>query len=412
MRYPGSLLLFIVLLLLPVILEGIGVARLIPILTYAYIMSIYALSFSLLLGYLGLLNFGHAIFFGLGAYVTTYQLIWLGIPYFPAIIVSASIGSLVGVAIAFIAKKAFRGVPFAFITLTLLLIVYFLYRRRELRAISGSEQGLIIQIPEVFTSTLIPIISILAFSIMLINTFILGSAGRLRLGDLHRFSPRRGRVFLQSSVLLVCLICIIYALALVSIITSIASRPGPFRISINIYIAALTILYLSYILLKELSYTPLTLAWIAVRDNEVRAETMGYNSFAMKTIALSISGALGAISGSLYILYSQGVNPDTTFSPLISVYGLIYSIIGGLYTMEGPIIGAILVTIVERYLSDYLGGWNMVVTGILFIVIMMLLPMGITPYLQAAWNKIYITMRLLTKIGIAKAIEKNEKDST
>lgn len=409
MRNPGSLLLFIALLILPIFLESIGVARLIPILTFAFIMSIYALSFSLLLGYLGLLNFGHAVFFGLGAYITTYQLMWLGIPYFLAIIVSASIGSLVGVAIAFITKKASRGVPFAFITLTLLLIVYFLYRRRELRAISGSEQGLIIQLPEVFTSTMIPIISILAFSIMLIRAFNRGFSNLTYLKSIDNFSPRRERTFPRSSLLLACIICIIYALALVFLISAIASRPGPFRISINIYIAVLTILYLIYISLKELSYTPLALAWIAVRDNEVRAETMGYNSFALKAIALSISGALGAISGSLYILYSQGANPDTTFSPLISVYGLVYSIIGGVYTIEGPIIGAILVVIVERYLSDYLGGWNMVVTGILFIAIIMLLPAGITPYLQAAWNKIHIVVHLSTKMDITKAFKENNR---
>jgi branched-chain amino acid transport system permease protein len=129
----------------------------------------------------------------------------------------------------------------------------------------------------------------------------------------------------------------------------------------------------------------------------------------LKAIALSISGAIGAISGSLYILYSQGANPDTTFSPLISVYGLVYSIIGGVYTIEGPIIGAILVVIVERYLSDYLGGWNMVVTGILFIAIIMLLPAGITPYLQAAWNKIHIVVRLSTKMDITKAFKENNR---
>jgi len=249
MRNPASLLLFIVLLILPILLEGIGVARLIPILTFAFIMSIYALSFSLLLGYLGLLNFGHAVFFGLGAYITAYQLMWLGISYLLAIIVSASIGSLVGVAIAFITKKASRGVPFAFITLTLLLIVYFLYRRRELRAISGSEQGLIIQLPEVFTSTMIPIISILAFSIMLIRAFNRGFTGLSHLKSIDSFLPRRERAFPRSSLLLACIICIIYVLALVFLISAIASRPGPFRISINVYIVSLTILYLIYILL-------------------------------------------------------------------------------------------------------------------------------------------------------------------
>jgi branched-chain amino acid transport system permease protein len=152
---------------------------------------------------------------------------------------------------------------------------------------------------------------------------------------------------------------------------------------------SLTSLYLIYISLKSLIKRPIAVAWVTIRDNETRAETLGYNSFMLKAIALVISGTIASLSGGLYILYSQNINPDTAFSPLLSVYGLVYSIIGGVYMIEGPIVGATLVTILEKYLSDFVGGWSVVATGIIFIAVVLYMPKGLSYYLWHALNKIF-----------------------
>jgi len=407
MRHTISYILLVILMFLPLLIEALGITKLISILTYAFIMSIYALSFSFLLGYLGLLNFGHSLFFGLGAYLTTYQLIWLGVPYPLALLISTVLGSLIGLAVAFITRKMLRGIPFAFITLTLLLIIYSLYKRREFRIISGSEQGLIIYLPEILTSEMIPLISILIFVIILINILNEMREDFLNSSSNNNLSSFKRGTFLSKNILVLCLFCMIYISAIIILIRYLASKMPPYRVSINIYMISLTSLYLIYISLKTLIKRPIAVAWITTRDNETRAETLGYNSFMLKAIALVISGTIASLSGGLYILYSQNINPDTAFSPLLSVYGLVYSIIGGVYMIEGPIVGATLVTILEKYLSDFVGGWSVVATGIIFIAVVLYMPKGLSYYLWHALNKIF--SRGFSIYGVKNKLVRQEK---
>ncbi len=368
MRILKLALAYALLSLLFLILDAVGLVRLVPILTYAYIMSVFALSFALLLGYLGLLNFGHALFFGLGAYITAYQLMWYNIPWFITILTSLIVGASVGVVFALIVRKAFSGIPFAFITLTVLMVVYFLYRRRELREISGSEQGLLITIPEVFKSTIISYIPIVFVSaIVLISLYLM-----LKRPHEHLNSG--------TKILLVVVIALIPLLVLLP--TTIAERDSSLKISPNLYIVSLTLMILSYSVLEKILKTPLGTIWVSIRENELRMESLGYNTFLYKTIAMAISGALAAMSGSIYTVYAYNINPDRTFSPLLSVYGLIYTIIGGVYPIVGPILGAVLVTIAERFVADYVGGWSLVFVGGLFISIIMVMPHGIIFYVK------------------------------
>ncbi len=402
MRGVTPFLFYVLLLAAPLLFDYIAVVRLVTILSYAYIMSIFALSFSILLSYLGLLNFGHALFFGFGAYMTAYQLLWLGVPYPIAIIISALIGSLLGIAVAFVTRKAFRGIPFAFITLTVQLIVYFLYRRRELRFISGSEQGLLIPLPEIFANVFIPLISVIVISILITECIY----------DLKReFSENLANNRSRYIYLLwIISLSIIYVIILHTIMLMLSSRSGPYRVSFNLYVMSLTLLFIVYMFLKKILNTNLALVWIAIRDIEVRAETMGYNTFKLKAYALALTGFVAALSGGLYIIYSQTINPDTAFSPLVSVYGLIYSVVGGLYLIEGSIVGALTVTIIERYLTDFLGGWNVVITGILFITIIIFLPRGVSYYSWIIWRTMWQKLSILVlgkKFEKAYAVKRN-----
>ncbi|MEM0439504.1 MAG: branched-chain amino acid ABC transporter permease [Sulfolobales archaeon] len=386
MRIAWLAIIYTILSLLPLALESIGVSRLVSILAFSYIMSIYALSFALLLGYLGLLNFGHALFFGLGAYLTAYQTIWWGIPYVLVIPISMIFGAAAGFLLSLIVRRAFGGIPFAFITLTVLLMVYFLYTRRELRAISGSEQGLLIPTPQLLTSTIISYIP-LALTAILITASIYTI---LRSG---KSGSKAGAS--RSSIAIIPLSLILMS-ALILLIDSIANRAEPLRISINLYILSLTTLIAVHMAIKKILESPLGLIWISIRENESRAASLGYNVFIYKAIAMSISGAIAAVSGSLYAVYAFNINPERTFSPLLSVYGLIYSLIGGLYPIEGSIIGAIVVTIIERFIADYAGGWSLVFVGVLFITIVLTMPHGIAYYI---WNPSTIknTLKVLKK---------------
>jgi ABC-type branched-subunit amino acid transport system permease subunit len=381
MRDPRYLISYAILLSLPPIFEILGIARLTSILAYSYIMSIYALSFALLLGYLGLLNFGHALFFGIGAYVTTYQILWAGVPYPLAMLASMLIGGLAGAGAAFISRKAFRGIPFAFITLTLLLIVYFLYKRRELRAISGSEQGLLVPTPQMFVSPLIPIMASLIIIAYMVVILIESRHRGIVASGTSRVS---GTYLSRNNVTWLSAAALILSVSTYILTIGQMSKPEPYRVSANLYIVALITLYLVHMAIKMITETPVALIWIAIRDSEARAETMGYSSFSYKTLGLVIAGCFASLSGSLYISYSSNINPERAFNPILSIYGLIYSIIGGLYPIEGPILGAILVSIIENFLADYMGGWSLVIIGVAFIVIIWLLPNGLAFYLWRA----------------------------
>ncbi len=373
MRTAWLAAIYALLSLLPLLLESMGVSRLISILTYGYIMSIYAVSFSLLLGYLGLLNFGHALFFGVGAYFTAYQIMWWGVPYLLAIPISMILGAAAGILISLMARRAFGGIPFAFISLTALIMIYMLYRRRELRAISGSEQGLLVPVPEIFRSTVMPYITLTVTSALAIASIYMAIRTRR-----HRPGERSASLVRSTAPAILALLLLpIFTLT----IENIAGKSEALRVSPNLYIFSLTLLIAVILAMKRILESPLGLVWVSIRDNEARAASLGYDVFIYKATAMSISGAVAALSGSLYAVYAFNINPERTFDPLLSVYGLIYSLIGGLYPIEGSVVGAIAVTLIERFVADYAGGWSLVFVGALFIAIVLAMPRGIAYYL-------------------------------
>lgn len=400
MRITLLAIIYALLSLMPLALESMGISRLIPILTYGYIMSLYALSFSLLLGYLGLLNFGHALFFGIGAYLTAYQIMWWGIPYLLAVLVSMILGAVAGILLSLIAKRAFGGIPFAFISLTALLMIYMLYRRRELRAISGSEQGLLIPIPGLFKSILIPYIPLTITVILaMVCIYIVLRARRHYQGG----SSTTPRPSIASLILL-----LFFVPALTLPIENTAGKSEVLRVSLNLYLLSLTVLIATIIVVRRMLESPLGFVWISIRDNEPRATSLGYDVFLYKAIAMSISGAIAAMSGSLYTVYAFNINPERTFNPLLSVYGLIYSLIGGLNPIEGSVVGTIAVTLIERFVTDYAGGWSLVFVGALFIAIVLAMPQGIAYYI---FNPNAIKYRVRTLRRLYKDPKRSGTDS-
>lgn len=357
------------LFILQVVLGHAGLARYIDILTTIFITAIFALSFDLLLGHVGLLDFGHTLFFGIGAYITAYMLMWTPVPYLAVVIIAAFVGAGLGFLLSYAVRRVFYGIPFTFVSLAIAMIVYFLYRKRELVPISGGEQGLVVPIPEMVKSFWLSAFFVIVFSVVLV-LLLLAVFVRLR-----RQGYQSGKKI--GCFLLLAVFAAVLLFGMWENLMSLWFVADYKRITPNFYFFSLTILCICYLLVKRLADSPVGHVWAVIRENEVRAEIIGFNIFRYKSLALMVSGGLAALAGGIYAPYRFAVSPDTVFTPMLSIYAIIYIVLGGLGTLSGALLGTGIVIFLERFLIDYIGGWGPVVIGGVFIACVLGLPYGI-----------------------------------
>lgn len=118
----------------------------------------------------------------------------------------------------------------------------------------------------------------------------------------------------------------------------------------------------------------------AVRDNEDAARAIGVNPFSVKLGAIGLSGALMGAGGAFYVQVFQYIDPGIAFGPGTSVEALVAAIVGGIGTLWGPVLGAVVLHVladITRNLFGQLPGINMVIYGVVLVLIVMFLPRGI-----------------------------------
>lgn len=124
----------------------------------------------------------------------------------------------------------------------------------------------------------------------------------------------------------------------------------------------------------------------AIRNNEDAAQAIGIDLFKYKTIAMVLSAILSSILGTLYARYSGFVDPNVYASPLIIVEIILFTVIGGLGTLWGPVLGAVLMVplgeVLRGSFGDTLPGLHFVIYGLLIIVVIRLLPDGLIKSLR------------------------------
>ncbi|RYF71911.1 MAG: branched-chain amino acid ABC transporter permease [Comamonadaceae bacterium] len=122
-------------------------------------------------------------------------------------------------------------------------------------------------------------------------------------------------------------------------------------------------------------------AWLqAVRDNEDAARAVGVNPFGVKMGAIALSGGLMGAAGAFYVQVFQYIDPGIGFGSATSVEALVAAIVGGIGTVWGPLLGALVLHVladVTRNLFGQLPGINMVIYGTVLVIIVMFLPRGI-----------------------------------
>ena len=122
-------------------------------------------------------------------------------------------------------------------------------------------------------------------------------------------------------------------------------------------------------------------AWLqAVRDNEDAARAVGVNPFRVKLGAIVVSGAFMGAAGALYVQVFQYIDPGIAYGPHTSVEALVAAIVGGMGTVWGPVLGAVVLHLLAdltRNLFGELPGINMVIYGTVLVLIVIFLPRGI-----------------------------------
>jgi branched-chain amino acid transport system permease protein len=276
----------------------------------ALCIALFACAFNLLIGYVGLLSFGHAMFLGLASYVSAHAAKVWGLDPGLAIIAGAASAAALGVATGALAIRR-QGIYFAMITLALSQMIYFFCLEAPF---THGEDG-IQSVPQ----------------------------GRL-LGILD----------LSNQTLLYYFVLAIFLFGFLVIYRTINSPFGD--------------------ILK------------AIRENEPRAVSLGYRVDQYKLAAFVLSAALAGLAGATKAIFAQNASlTDVQFSTSGEV--VLMTLLGGMGTIYGPVLGAFIVVAMQQYLGQYLGEWVTVIQGSIFVVCVLLFRRGIVGEIAAFFKR-------------------------
>ena len=150
-----------------------------------------------------------------------------------------------------------------------------------------------------------------------------------------------------------------------------------------IFLASIICFFLMYRLVNS----PFGYALQGIRENEPRMQSLGYNTWLYKYIAFIIAGLFAGVAGTLFA-YNNGVITPVEIGATISILAVLICIIGGLGTLWGPVIGAVVIILVEYFSSIYFPERWPLVLGAVFVVTVMFLRGGIAPYLLKFWERV------------------------
>lgn len=129
------------------------------------------------------------------------------------------------------------------------------------------------------------------------------------------------------------------------------------------------------------------LGLLAIRDDEDRALGLGVKTEPFKLVAFVISAIFVGMAGAIYVYFIGSIYPPTAFDPLFDLAIALMGFMGGLGTLAGPILGALVLETMQQYFTLTFGasGYYLIIYGVLFLVIILLLPEGIVPTVRKHW---------------------------
>jgi branched-chain amino acid transport system permease protein len=275
----------------------------------ALCFAIFAMSFNLLLGYTGLLSFGHAAFFGGAAYITAWLLQERQLTPELAILAGVGAAAATGLVFGVIAIRR-QGIYFAMVTLALAYMLSFFFLQAPF---TGGENGL----------------------------------QGIERGKLLGLIPLEG--------------------------------------DLALYFFVLAVFVGVFLLVLRIVHSPYGQVLKAIRENEPRAVSLGYNVDRYKLLAFVLSASLAGLGGSLKVLVLHlATLQDVRWEQSGEV--ILMTLLGGLGTFAGPVVGAFTVVGLQNYLSDRAGAWTTVIIGIIFVLCVVAFRKGFVGELLA-WQK-------------------------
>jgi len=265
----------------------------------ALCFALFACAFNLLIGYVGLVSFGHALYFGWASYLCAYAAKSWGLPPELALLTGTATAAVLGLIAGGLAIRR-QGIYFAMITLALAQMMYLVALRVKL---TGGEDGI----------QAVP----------------------------------RGHLF------------------------------GVFDLSNEtiMYAVVVVIVLAAFFLIYRVINSPFGEVLKAIRENEQRAISLGYKTERYKLVAFVLSATLAGLAGSLKALVFQLASLTDVHWNMSGEVVLI-TLVGGLGTIFGPVVGAFFIIALENYLAPF-GQWVLVIQGAIFVVCVLVFRRGI-----------------------------------
>ncbi len=180
---------------------------------------------------------------------------------------------------------------------------------------------------------------------------------------------------------------------------------GPFSASVydsfQNYLVPLAFASFTFSMLYVLVRSPVGTVWQAIRDNEPRALSAGYNTYAYKLLAFTLCGGFTALSGALYAVVLRYASSEF-FALEWSVLPFLWVLIGGAGTLLGPLVGVALFTWFQFYVSDL---WThyLILFGLLMLAVLRWAPRGIVGSLMGLRHPAWQPRGLWSRLGVREA---------
>jgi branched-chain amino acid transport system permease protein len=158
----------------------------------------------------------------------------------------------------------------------------------------------------------------------------------------------------------------------------------------HLYWLAVLIGLASIFIMRGILSSKMGLGLAATRDNDGAASSLGINIFSLKLFAFMISAFVTAIAGSFFFMYQGYISPSVGFSMKWTMSMILATVIGGISTEEGPVIGTVITVFLHFLLARY-AGISLIIQGILLIIIMLLVPNGIMGFFRN--TRVYQSLR-------------------
>lgn len=270
--------------------------------------ALFACAYNLLIGYVGLISFGHAAFFGIAAYVTGHAAKVWGLPTELAIFAGTLAATILGAVFGWLAIRR-QGIYFAMVTLALAQMVYFFCLQAPF---THGEDG----IQAIPRGTLLGVLD------------------------------------LNNQLILYYFVFFVFVIA--------------------------------FAILRRTINSPFGQVLTALRENEMRAVSLGYRADLYKLLAFVLSAAFSGLAGALITIVFQLAALNNVHWHL-SGEVVLMTLMGGMGTVIGPIIGALLLVAIQNYFAQ-VGAWSTIIQGVIFVACVLVFRHGIVGEIER-WRR-------------------------